>query len=103
MGLDTQEMCNSMSCAVISSSVTDLSTVSFTASHVAVLGTFSLFLNLQLTFTDKCSDHLEAYLRYCCQTVEFAKFMDDLDVRCQAEYNGSLLYKYVHILVCIIL
>ena len=51
-------------------------------------------------FNDKCSDHLQAYLQYCCQIVEFSKFMDDLEVRCQADYNGSLLYKYVHILVC---
>ena len=59
-----------------------------------------LLLLLPFVILSHCSDHLEVYLRYCCMTVEFAKFMDDLDIRCQAEFNGSILYKHVQILVC---
>ena len=43
--------------------------------------------------------YLEAYLSHSIKTVDFAEFLSGLEVACQAEYDGSFLYKYVEILV----
>jgi len=42
--------------------------------------------------------YLEAYLSHTIKTVDFADFLSAVEVACQAEYDGSFLYKYVEIL-----
>lgn len=46
-----------------------------------------------------CLEHLELYLKHCIQTVEFSEFLAGLDMTCSMEYNGSMLYKYIELLV----
>ena len=42
---------------------------------------------------------MESYLRETCQTVQNIEFLDGLDTTCQLEFDGSTLYKTIHILV----
>ena len=43
-------------------------------------------------------DHLEAYLREMIQTSEFYEFMENLEIRCYTEFEGSDLYKWINLL-----
>ena len=45
------------------------------------------------------SGYLELYLKHCIQTVEFSEFLSGVELACNMEYNGSLLYKYIELLV----
>ena len=47
------------------------------------------------------SEYLELYLRHVSQTTESKEFLDELDAVCTYEYDGSQLYKYIHIFVSI--
>ena len=44
---------------------------------------------------------LEAYLREMLQTAEFYEFMENLDIKCNTEFEGSDIYKWISILVCV--
>ena len=44
-------------------------------------------------------DHLEAYLRYVHQTVEFSSDIEKVELVCHLEFRGSTLFKDIHILV----
>ena len=43
--------------------------------------------------------YLEAYLRESIQTSEFAEYLENAEIRCATEYDGSDLYKWICLLV----
>ena len=49
------------------------------------------------------TDLLEAYLRQMLQTQEFYEFMELAELKCTAEFDGALHYKWISILVIEIL
>lgn len=44
-------------------------------------------------------DYMEAYLREMIQTAEFYEFMESIELKCEAEYDGSMHFKWLNILV----
>ena len=44
-------------------------------------------------------DYLEAYLRESIQTAEFAQFLENAEIKCDVEFDGSSLFKWICILV----
>ena len=44
-------------------------------------------------------DYLETYLRESIQTAEFAQFLENAEIKCDVEFNGSSLFKWICILV----
>ena len=54
----------------------------------------TLFVSIHI-FTD----HLEAYLRQMLQTHEFYEFMELAELKCTAEFDGALHYKWISVLV----
>ena len=45
-------------------------------------------------------DYMEAVLREDIQTTEFYEFMEQTEIKCETDYNGSDLFKWIRILVC---
>ena len=43
--------------------------------------------------------YMELFLRHMCQSAEGKEFLDELDSLCTYQYDGSLLFKYIHIFV----
>merc|ERR1712096_364007 len=43
-------------------------------------------------------DHMEAYLREEIQSAEFFEFMEQVDIKCNMDFDGSDLYKWICIM-----